>query len=276
MPKFRVGPAELHYLDTGKSSGSGAAVIFLHSSAMSGTQWRDIMAELGSEFRLLAPDFYGYGKSDSWPGPAPLTLDAELTILVEMMALADGEAHLVAHSYGAAIALQGMTAGLGNVLSLTAYEPVAFHLLAKGSQADLTDYEEILKIAELVWANVAVGDNDRAMQVFVDYWNGAGTWQGMGDDSRTALAAQAPKVGQDFTALFSLADNFDNYAALDQPTLLLVGDRTPTPTRHLTDLLVDALPNSKKQIIVGAGHMGPITHRQQVNTEILRFLRAQV
>lgn len=242
---------------------------------MSGAQWRDLMGELDSGFRLLAPDLYGYGQSDPWPGPGPLTMAAEVEIVARMMAVAGGSAHLVAHSYGGAVALHALAQGIGKVLSLAIYEPVAFHMLAGGGGTDVLHYREIHKVAEAVWRSVADSDNARAMQGFVDYWNGAGTWAAMSSDSQEELARRAPKVGQDFSALFGSAAQFESLSDLRQPSLLLAGERTPAPTQHLTDLLATALQDAEIRIIADAGHMGPVTHRRQVNTEIVKFLRRQ-
>ena len=120
MPQLRIGTAALHYED----EGDGEPVILIHSTAMSGKQWRSLRGLLAANHRVLVPDLYGYGKSDVWPGRGPLTMAAEIEIIALMAELAGGPAHLVAHSYGGAVALHAAKERVGDFLSLSAYEPV--------------------------------------------------------------------------------------------------------------------------------------------------------
>jgi pimeloyl-ACP methyl ester carboxylesterase len=56
------------------------------------------------------------------------------------------------------------------------------------------------------------------------------------------------------------------------PTLLLHGTGSPWPTRRICDLLERILPDAQLKTIGGAGHMAPMTHRDQVNTMVIAQL----
>ena len=64
------------------------------------------------------------------------------------------------------------------------------------------------------------------------------------------------------------------YARLTMPVLLLEGQTTPAPPRAVARSLLRVLPDATHVRIAGAGHMGPITHADAVNEEILRFVGA--
>ena len=71
MPLIRAGAFDLDYADTG----SGPAVVLLHSSASGRRQWQRLVEALQSRYRLIAVNLFGYGKTSSWPGtPEPVAL----------------------------------------------------------------------------------------------------------------------------------------------------------------------------------------------------------
>jgi pimeloyl-ACP methyl ester carboxylesterase len=102
--------------------GAGARVVMVHGSAQGGPAGGEHqfaaqrpLADLGLE--LVLPDRPGHGRSPS-RGPEDLEVDAEW--VAEL--LEDG-AHLVGHSYGAAIALCAAALRPGATRSLTLIEP---------------------------------------------------------------------------------------------------------------------------------------------------------
>ena len=62
------------------------------------------------------------------------------------------------------------------------------------------------------------------------------------------------------------------YAAIDVPTLILCGTRSPAPSRAITRLLAETLPRARHRTIRNAGHMSPITHPAEVNKLALEHL----
>ena len=133
MPTIEVGGARVAYAE----SGFGETVLLLHSSASSGAQWRYLTESLQETYRFLAPDLYGYGETDAWPGQGPLGLAEEAALADADLGNSD-TLHLVGHSYGGAVALQFALQHADRLRSLTLIEPVAFHLL-RGATADILD-----------------------------------------------------------------------------------------------------------------------------------------
>lgn len=54
--------------------------------------------------------------------------------------------------------------------------------------------------------------------------------------------------------------------------MLISGAKTTTPARGVTAILRQVWPTASHVEIAGAGHMSPITHADQVNASIERFL----
>ena len=265
MPTLQVSGARVEYIEMG----CGEPVVLLHSSASSSAQWRALAEGLSRRYRVVAPDLYGYGGTAHWPGQRAFHLDCEAEIVSALLERIDGPAHFVGHSYGGAVALHvaGLRGGL--LRSLTLIEPVAFHLL-RGT--DDAAFVEIKEVGEGVVRAVARGEYVAGIEGFIDYWNGPGASAALLPDRRQAMAARLPKIALDFHATFHAPTRLDDYRSLAAPTLLLHGTESPTPTRRICELLAPVLPRARLKTLSGAGHMAPVTHRDQVNALVTAHL----
>jgi pimeloyl-ACP methyl ester carboxylesterase len=156
--------------------------------------------------------------------------------------------------------------------SLTLIEPSCFHILkaAAGSDAHLLD--EIRAVAEAVNRGVICGDYHRGMEIFIDYWGGAGSWRNLPDDKKAQFARLAVHVAHHFWSLIEEKTPLEAYASIKVPTLILCGTRSPAPSRAITRLLAETLPHARHRTIAGAGHMSPIARPDDVNPLIVEHL----
>jgi pimeloyl-ACP methyl ester carboxylesterase len=256
-----------------------AAVLLLHATASAGAPWQALAERLASDCRVVAPDLYGYGESDPWPGDGPFALAAEAALADAVLAHAippshHGPIHLVGHSYGGAVALRFAMQQPERLRSLVLIEPVAFHLLRDESAdpANRLLFGEVTELAGLVSGAATDGDYRRAMARFVDYWNGEGAWLRTNPTLQAVLARHTPKVALDFWAAMTEATPRAAYERIAVPTLILCGARSPRPTRRIAELLADSLPASRLHRIEGAGHMLPLTHKEAVNAAVAAHL----
>ena len=66
--EIEVLDTRMSYVDTGEDTGHGVPpVVFLHGNPTSSYLWRNVIPHVSDEFRCLAPDLVGMGRS----GPAP-------------------------------------------------------------------------------------------------------------------------------------------------------------------------------------------------------------
>lgn len=257
-----------------KRGATSETVVLLHSSASSGAQWRRLEGMLKADYRVVAPDLYGYGGSAAWPGPGPLTMADEARQIWDVIRRRNGAVHLVGHSYGGAVALRLALDHPYAFQSLTLIEPVAFHLL-QGRDATVKHFlAEIRALSNSVCRGVAEGRPADAMAGFVDYWNGAGSWQVLSEERRAALAATAGKVAMDFFSSMTETRMLEAYRRILLPTQILVGDRSPPPVRYIAGRLGAVLPAAGVRHMTGLGHMMPLTHPEIVNPVIERHIRA--
>jgi len=270
MPTIEVNGAQIAYAE----AGSGETVLLLHSSASSSAQWRQLTEILRARWRVLAPDLYGYGKTDQRRGPGSPGLGDEVALVDAVLARGAPRIHLVGHSYGAAAALRFAIARPHRLLSLTLIEPVSFHLL-RGAPKGAAEHElfrEVTMLATEVTQSALEGDGRRGMARFIDYWNGKGTWMRLRPEIQAALAQQATAVARDFRAVLTDAAWLEALRGIAAPTLVLRGAESPRPTRRIAALVAQILPNACLETIEEAGHMLPLTHPEAVNAAIVAHL----
>ena len=276
MPVIEVQGAKVSYAVNGPANGpansGGETVLALHSSACSGGQWRGLAETICAQVRLVTPDLIGYGGSDPWQGAGRLRLADEAARVEAVLDALEGPVHLVGHSYGGAVALKLAREQSRRFASLTLIEPVAFHLLSIDDPLIARSFAEVRRLADEVTARVGAAEPEAAMRSFVDYWNGAGAWQALGDKQRAGLLRVAPKVPLDFWAAITEPLALKHYAEVTLPTLLIAGGASPQPTRRIFELLATSIPASRGLILGGAGHMAPLTHGDAVNRAIARHV----
>ena len=250
------------------------AVICLHSSASSARQWAQLQDALAGGYRVIAPDLLGYGSAREWTHSRPLSLDDEASRIEPLIAAEPDGVHLVGHSFGGALALHLALRNPGRVKSVALYEPVLVNLIQEDLRSRAATIEfTAVRIA--VRRAVHSGRAEHAANVFVDYWSGAGAWQALPDKRRQAIVQRMRKVDAEFDAIFYDAKSLSAYRRITVPVLAMVGSATRTPPRAILDRLVTALPDVQRREIARAGHMGPLTHADEVNSGIRAFLDAQ-
>ena len=248
-----------------------ATIIGLHCSGSSGRQWAKLAADIAPGHAVHAPDLIGYGSNEP-SGPAgEVTLDAEAARIEAVMNAIRGPVVLVGHSYGAAVATRMALRRPDRFVGLALYEPVLFSLILRGDDGT---GREILATGLAIRDEVRAGRVPQAAAHFVDYWSGAGAWDAMDARRRDGVCLRMGKVAREFGALFADTLPLPAYARLTMPVLLLEGAMTPLPPRVIARCLLGVLPDATHLRVAGAGHMGPITHAEAVNGEILRFVGA--
>lgn len=268
MKQLTVNGIEIAYLD----EGGGLPILIGHCSSASHKEWLPLIETLRPDWRVLAPDFIGYGQSDPWPATTPFTTDADVSVLLAVAKKTKGKLHLVGHSYGAALALEAARSLGSRVKSLTLVEPVSFQLLR---QEGRPEWAEIERLGKSVLGAVAKGDDRAAAAAFMSYWLGRWRWFLSPERLKSAIAATIPKVALEFGIALDAPTKLKDYAEVTAPTLLVKGSKTRAPTRAVVDMLGETLPNAKVETLTGAGHMSPFTHPAELNRLILDHLATQ-
>ena len=194
-------------------------VVLLHSSASSARQWERLVEALAPHFRVRAIELHGHGERMAWRGDAPLTLADEAALAVPLLEEAGG-AHVVGHSYGAAVALKLTTMYPKLVRSLVTYEPVLFRWLF-----DDIDHQQlgqgVVTVADSMRDRLANGQEHSAAQLFIDFWSGAGSWDSVPSGKQTSIAARMRAVFQQFDTLFREPLQRAQLALLNMPMMFV-------------------------------------------------------
>jgi len=252
------------------AAGEGDPVLLLHGSASSSAMWNPAIEVLKPRFRVIAPDLIGYGRTDSWPPDYAFSLDEEVRLIAPLIQHAPAPAHVVAHSYGGAVALRLATAHPQLIRSLTLIEPVAFYLLRLLQESDV--YEEVDAVRAEYVARFDRGDHEGAMRHFTGYWAGGDAWLAMDESTRALIRRAAPKVLLDWQATFADGSGPELLRQLEIPARLLVGERSPLPPRRIVARLAQLLPSAQVESVAGAGHLMPITHMPWLAEKLAQWL----
>jgi len=233
-------------------------------------QWSRLSTGLNGDFHTIAIDLYGYGDGDYPRNPSSFSLVDEVLRVDAIITRLIGTAqfHLVGHSYGGATALRLAYDNQERLESLSLYEPVAFHLLKENEPA----LGQILQLVDGINRCIEEADLSQATRMFVDFWSGEGTYNGISEVKRNYLDGLIPKVALDFQAGINEPLTIEDYRQIDLPVCLITSPESPLTTRQIVTSLEEALPQSQLHRADG-GHMAPITNAKGVNEIIETFLR---
>ena len=255
-----------------REAGTGPGVACLHANAGNSGQWRALMDLLAPEFRVVAPDLYGSGRSPDWSCDRTIRLADEVALIDPALTRAGSPLALVGHSYGAAVALIAALRHPGRFRALALYEPTLFSLLDAESPAP-NEADGIRAAAADAGDALDRGDRDAAAARFIDYWMGAGAWHATPEQRKPAIAASVVNVRRWAHALFREPAPLAAFGQLDLPVLYMSGKRSRPSALGVARLLSRTLPRVEVVEFESMGHMGPMTHADEVNEVIRAFLR---
>ncbi|HEY5623427.1 MAG TPA: alpha/beta fold hydrolase, partial [Gammaproteobacteria bacterium] len=251
MPSLTVNGIDVFYRD----EGAGDPIIFGHCSTATSGQWRHAIERFSDRYRCLAPDHLGYGRSGACDGEGSL-IDLEIAVVEALLDRVDGPAHFVGHSFGGAVLIRTAIREQERVRSLTAIEPILFHLLE--SHGWSSEYEEIRAVAGRAVELARCGDLEDAARGFIDYWSGPGAFDRMPADRRAATIKGMRKVRFEWEIGFEpKGATAEDLAQLDFPIQLVAGANTTRVGSAVTHVLRRVWPSAAYIEVPGAGHMAP-------------------
>ncbi len=261
---------ELAYLD----SGDGPAVLFIHGLTNSSRSWARLVDTLSTDHRILAPDLFGHGASAKPMGDYSLSAHAAtLRDLLDRLGI--DQVTLVGHSLGGGIALQFRYLFPERVsrLVLVSSGGLGRSVSPLLRAATLPGAEWILPLIASDWVRVRAEAVARTLARtgwrpspdVTEAWRG---FTSLADaDSRRAFLATTRSVidpgGQTVTAHDHLP------MVIKIPTLVVWGTRDRMiPAWHATTAH-QALPGSRVELFVGAGHFPHLDEPERF-AEVLR------
>lgn len=272
MPQAICGGFPTEWRDMGQ--GPRRAVL-LHCSLAHSGAWTGVADRLGRTLSMRAFDLPGHGRSGAWP---PGTRgDLHDTATAQARAIAQdfgqgGPVDLIGHSFGATVALRVAVESPELVRSLSLFEPVYF-AVARADRPEV--YAEDRVQHEEFTAAFAAGDMEGAARAFMAIWGDGRPWEALPESQRRALAGQIHLIDYGYPTIYEDRPGLVASGALSRlrlPVLLLEGSASPGSIAAINDGLAARIEGAERAVVAGAGHMGPITHPEQVAREIAGFL----
>ncbi|MBV8541648.1 MAG: alpha/beta hydrolase [Pseudonocardiales bacterium] len=241
-------------------AGSGPPIVLVHGSLDDHRAWERILPRLAESHLVVTYDRRGHGDSSCPPGQGRISEDVE--DLAGVLGVLGLEAPLVVgHSYGSSITLLLGARYPGSTGGLLVHEPPLFALLRDdASTRHLAEEasEHLRRAAGLITAGAVA----QGVRHFVDHAAfGPGTWDMLftSEIRRTCLANADTWLDQsgDPTRLAVRPELLADYP---HPLVVSHG-ATGLPTYGLiAELIVAALPRSRRRVLRGAGHAPHLSH----------------
>jgi len=250
--------------------GQGAPLLFLNSLGCSSQMWDYQMTAFADEgFRCVGFDRRGHGRSDQpTRGYDYDTFADDVAALIDALDLSD--VTLIAHSIAGGEAVRYLTRhGSERVARIILLAPTTPMLLKSGDNPNGAPKESF----EALWAQWKrdypkwIADN--VAPFFVPETSPAMMRWGVNRLLQTslpiALACARAMVRADFRA---------EMRRIDAPTLIIHGDRDRSAPIELTGKpSAELIPNCRLLVYPGAPHGLMFTHMDELNADILRFMR---
>ena len=269
MPELTFLGHRVAYLE----QGAGPPLVLLHAGGSSGKQWVKTAGLLEERFRVVAPDLWGFGRTEGWTGEESLTHDHQALLVARVIEeMASGPAHLVGHSYGGATALRLVLQRKDLVKTLILVEPILTPLLRLAGEEKA--FREYFDMAQAFMSNAATGKLDEAWRGFIDYRNGPGTWQALPAATKERFVAGTGSAVAGFQSNLSNPTSLEDVRRVQLPTLVLCGETTTSPDRRVTEILREQIPGCRYTIIPGADHMSPLSHPEFIANAIRHHVDA--
>lgn len=247
--------------------GSGEAVLLIHG-ALVADAFRPLVEEdsLAERYELIV--YHRRGVAGSEGVSSPFTIKdqaADAQALLEDLGVE--RAHVVGHSYGAAIALQ-----------LAADAPELMHTLTllEAPSVMVPSAQQVVEAMEPIGQRFASGDSEGAADDFLTAMGGAGYREpldrllpGSFDqavaDSQTCFMVELPTLGEwGFSA--------EDAKRIDIPVLRVLGGNSIPWFVESDALLGEWLPNSERSTIPGVGHLLQMEDPRPVAESLATFL----
>ncbi len=264
---------QLYYKDWG----AGQPVVFSHGWPLTSDSWEAQMIFLAENgYRCIAHDRRGHGRSDQpWNGNDMDTYADDLSELIEILDLSN--AVLIGFSAGGGevaryIGRHG-TKRVAKAALVASVPPLMLKTKANPGGSPIGIFDEIRKGSltdrSKLYKDLASGPFFGANR------RGATVSQGMMDSFWLQGMQAGHKNAFDCIKAFSETDFTEDLKKFDIPTLIIHGDDDQIVPIGAAALLSSKLvKNATLKIYPGAPHGLAYTHRDQLNADLLAFIKA--
>jgi non-heme chloroperoxidase len=258
-----------------KDWGSGPPVLFSHGWPLSADAWDAQMMFLGERgYRVIAHDRRGHGRSGQpWNGNDMDTYADDLAALIEALDLRD--LTLIGHSTGGGevthyIGRHG-TARVAKAVLIGAVPPLMLKTEANPGGLPVEVFDGIRRST---YDNRAQFFKDLPMPFYGYNRDGATVSEGVRDSFWLQGMMGGLKGQYDCIREFSEVDYTEDLKKFDIPTLIIHGDDDQiVPIGAAAHMSSKIVKGATLKVYPGAPHGLATTHQDQLNADLLAFLR---
>lgn len=153
--------------------------------------------------------------------------------------------------------------------SLAVIEPEAYSLLTAD---DGSAFTALRNLRDRSRAHVQAGDWHAALEEFIDFYNGPGSFAAWPADRRDAFLEDQRTRGDLWDVLFNAPITAGSLASVTMPVHVIEGSATSLVDRAICDAVLRSVQHSSRSVIEGAGHMVPLTHAADLARVLVRQL----
>ena len=254
MPRVHANGIDIYY----EQRGEGAPILCIHGTSSSALVWEDAAKDLAEHGRCIAYDRRGSFRSQR-PKAYETTRVGEHSddAAALLDALSATPAVVIGRSYGGEIAIDLARRYPEKVTALALLEPAMLQLDPRGM-------EWLRPIVDKV---VAAGAKDisTVAEVFLREVLSAETWDSFSEDLKHMFIGNGPAILAELRG-GPLVLTPDQFAEVDQPTLMVSAEDSPEVFRIVDATIADALPSCETVLVEGNHFISP------AHPAVLRFV----
>ena len=232
-------------------------ILFLHGVGSDKSAWAPQLAHFGARRPALAFDFPGYAESKL--RPAANRDDFAAAIFAALDSLGIESAHICGLSLGGVVAIAMHHMAPHRCASLILADSFAVHPEGEAIYTRSLEASRTMPMRELAAARAPLLLGAEASAAL----------RGEVVETMAAIDADAYRIA---AAAVWLADQREQAAEIDVPTLILVGDEDRITPPALSSELATLIRDAQFEVIAGAGHLTNLEQPLAFNSAVDRFL----
>jgi pimeloyl-ACP methyl ester carboxylesterase len=251
----------LAYTDAGSG---GIQLVLLHGFPLDSRMWEAQVAELSKVMRVIAPDFRGFGKSES---------TQEFT----MESLADDVQELLASIGALPCVLVGLSMGGYVALAYVKKYPAdvaALALIDTKAEPDNADGRTVRnQMIETARAQGSKPIADKMQPRLLDPRTEQRAPEVVKRVRRMMESCPPRTIAHALAAMRDRSDHTATLGTIRVPTLIIVGQGDAITPPDVAQKMHQKIPGSRLEIILDSGHMSPMEQPERVNEVLLSFIK---
>jgi pimeloyl-ACP methyl ester carboxylesterase len=244
-------------------SGGGPPLLLVHGMvADHSTTWRFVLPELERRCTVYAMDRRGRGGSGDGP---TYDLHHEAEDIVAVIESIGQPVSVLGHSFGGLCALEAAVR-TAHLRRLILYEGVTLNGASVFSPGAAERLEAMLHAGDVEGMLLAfLREEVRLPQEEIDLLRSQ-------RDAWSTRMRNAPTVPREMRATVGSSFVRERFRNMHAPTLLLVGEDSPSEEHSSARVVAEALPDARVVILPGQQHLAMYTAPQLFVREVIRFL----